>query len=384
MDPLNSAVLMKRRVNFLANAGMFATPFSNWFFTNFYCIKIERYKDTGGKPINNKKAFQLATNFLTGGGCLYMAPEGGSISGRRLESLKTGAARIALNTEKENGFGLGLVILPIGLNYSDPGQFRGELHSIMGEPINVAGYKEDWEEDNIAAVRKLTAVLEKRMRPLLINTEDAEEEGLLAQAEIILQNEKALEGQTKFERSKAVSEKMQQWKKYEQGIHVAFKEKITEYFQKLEASRLSDAAVKGKEKAPLLLMVLTFPIFLLGYLLFFLPTFFTKKLSDRLATDPVWIPTYKTLGGLILFPIIFTLQYWVLKKCLSNVWEVEGWFKWAYMASILPAGMVAEWFIGKWRLFQANWNFRRFDQQKPAEKEEILARRKTALQHLAE
>ena len=169
MDPLNTAVLMKRRVHFLANATLFASRFGNWFFSNFYCIKIERFSDTKGKPLNNKEAFKMATDHLTNGGCLYMAPEGGSNAGRHLHKLKTGPARIALNTEVVNDFDLDLVILPVGLNYSNPTEFRSSLLTIMGEPIKVADFKKDWEKNQIGTVRKLTAVLKEKMEAILID-----------------------------------------------------------------------------------------------------------------------------------------------------------------------------------------------------------------------
>lgn len=383
MDPLNVAVLMRRRVNFLANAGLFGNPFSNWFFSTFYCIKIERYSDTGGKPLNNKKAFKMAADHLTNDGCLYMAPEGGSHAGRLERQLKTGAARIALNTEEVNNFNLGLVILPFGLNYSNPGQFRSSLLTVIGEPIKVADFKEDWERDQIAAVRKLTAVVKERMEALLIIAADEEEDQLLAKAEDMLQNEEKLAGATLLDRSQRVLAKMQNWRAEQPAFYLSFKEKIEAYFQKLNEMGILNISVKGNRKVPYVLMFLAAPVYLLGYLIHFLPAYFTKKLSDRLSTDPAWLPTFKVMGGLVIYPLTLAVQYWLVSFCLSRFVGFENWWKWAYIACIFPTGLVAEWFIDQWVLFRSNLRFRRFSNQRPKESEKLVELRNAVLSELS-
>ncbi|MFK8105018.1 MAG: 1-acyl-sn-glycerol-3-phosphate acyltransferase, partial [Saprospiraceae bacterium] len=124
-DPLHVAAKVDHRiVHFLVNAGLFATPFTNWFFSTFYCIKIERPQDVKGGKISNEKAFEACDIFLRQGGCLYIAPEGTSRVERHIRKMKTGAARIALSAERHNNYQLGLKILPVGLNYDNPTKFR--------------------------------------------------------------------------------------------------------------------------------------------------------------------------------------------------------------------------------------------------------------------
>jgi 1-acyl-sn-glycerol-3-phosphate acyltransferase len=130
LDPLNAAEEIQTEVFFLANAGLFKNPVAGWILRKLYCIPIQRYEDTGGKPLNNKASFEQAIRHLAQGGCLYIAPEGTSYVNRRLRKLKTGTARIAFATESSHDFQLGLCILPVGLNYSDPTQFRSQLLTI--------------------------------------------------------------------------------------------------------------------------------------------------------------------------------------------------------------------------------------------------------------
>ncbi len=381
MDPLNAVVNMDRMVNFLANASLFTTRFSNWFLSTFYCIKIERYVDTGGKPLNNEAAFRQATNFLTGGGCLYIAPEGGSFEGRRIHKLKTGLARIALNTEQENDFKLGLHILPIGLNYADPSKFRRPILVIMGEPFAVADFKKSWEEDRMEAVRKLTSHLKERMADLILNTSDDDEDALLANLEVMLQNDNKLPLPQQYRRSKRVLQKIQEWRAAQPAFYAGFSESVNAYFEKIKKSKIEDASLKTDPRplfASGLALLLALPFAAVGYATHFLPAFLIKKLSDKLSGgDPVWDPTYKVMGGLVVYPMVILLQIKLLGMWFSTFGEMGVYLKWLYIAGIIPTGLLAEWFVGKWKLFVGNWRFRRFAKK---EKGELLRQRETILQ----
>lgn len=380
MDPMNAAVLMNRRVNFLANAGMFSTPFTNWFFSTFYCIKIERYLDTGGKPIDNKQAFKMAADYLTNDGCLYMAPEGGSFPGRTRHKFKTGPARIAFNTEEVNDFNLGLVILPIGLNYSNPGYFRSQLMSVMAKPIKVADFKDDWLKDQKEAVYKLTACIKERLEGVLAYAWNEEGDRLLAKIETILQNEEKLSGQRLLDRSKEALVNMEEWLASQQSVYERFKGQVDGYFEKLTQLKINDLSVKGQQSVSIFLMILGLPLFLLGYAIHFLPAYLIKLLSDKFATHEVWIPTIKIMGGLLIYPLVLWLQYQLIFHWLTNWGAAWSWMNWAYLLSIIPAGRVAEWFISKWQLLRSNWRFRLLGRQQPAEQAALLQLRTEILQ----
>lgn len=383
MDPINVAVLMNRRVHFLANASLFKSRFSNWFFSNFYCIKVERYVDTGGKPIDNKMAFMMASNFLTKGGCLYVAPEGGSYSGRFVKKMKTGAARIAFATEEANDFKLGLVILPIGLNYSDPGEFRSELLTVMGEPIKVADFKVEWEKDQKEAVQKLTLHLKEKLAENLIYAADEEEDELLKKAEILLASENSLDPKPAYFRSKKTLSYFQKLRSEQPAVYQNFAEKINMYFEKIKKIDVLDVSVKGNATVSILMLIFTFPFFLIGYLLHFLPAFLTKKLSDKFSTDPVWIPTVKILGGLVIYPLVLWLQYLLINKLTGDIEGGLNYLHWIYIASIVLFGFIAEWFLKKWQLFISNNNWEKFAEAKPVEKNALLKLRDEILATLA-
>ncbi|HKK80402.1 MAG TPA: 1-acyl-sn-glycerol-3-phosphate acyltransferase, partial [Phaeodactylibacter sp.] len=188
IDPLNAASRVPKIVHFLANASLFGTPFTYWFFNTFFCIPVERPQDTKGKPINNQAAFAKSHRFLARGGCLFIAPEGGSEMERRVRPFKTGTARIALGAEAKADFKLGLRILPVGLSYEHPERFRSHMIVNACEPILVSEYAELYREDSIAAARQLTKELEERVRNATIDTQSPEEDKAILAMEQLLRN----------------------------------------------------------------------------------------------------------------------------------------------------------------------------------------------------
>lgn len=376
MDPLNAVVNLNRQVNFLANASLFKNKFSNWFLSTFYCIKIERYADTGGKPLDNEAAFRQATDFLTNGGCLYIAPEGGSYEGRRVNKLKTGLARIAFNTEQENDFKLGLQILPIGLNYADPYEFRRPILVNMGRPFMVSDFKEDWEQNDREAVRKLTAHLKAKMEEVILPTTDPEEDALLAKLEELVQNNEPLSLTGQYVRSKKILGNLQKLRSERPATFSGLSDLATFYFEELKKLDLKDASVAGNHRISILLLILAFPFAWIGIATHFLPAFLTKKLSDLLSSEPVWVPTFKVCGGLVIYPLVIFLQVKLLGLWFSSFGEMGVYLKWGYMAAIIPLGLVAEWSLEKWKLYKSRQRFIHLGLKK---QEDLMQQRKDIL-----
>ena len=141
MDPLHVASRTKNPVFFLANADLFASKFGNWFYSNFFCIPIRRRTDNKGTHVKNEDSFSRVIEFLYDGGCLWVAPEGGSYWGRHWMKLKTGTARMGLMTERAHDFQANVQILPVGLNYEAANLFRTSLVINVGEGIQVKDYQ---------------------------------------------------------------------------------------------------------------------------------------------------------------------------------------------------------------------------------------------------
>ena len=346
LDPLNTAVRVKAKVFFLANASLFKTHFTNWFFNTFFCIPVERQQDTNGRPLDNAASFERANLHLSGGGCLYIAPEGCSFVERRLRKIKTGTARIALATEQRNNFNLGLTIQPVGLNYSDPTRFRSRLLLIFGPPIRVADFRPAPGEDDFSAVQRLTAAVETALANLLINCQDAAEDKRLATLEQMLQNEQPLSAPAQFQRSRAVLARLHAWKAGAPATARDFEETLDAYSMQLHQLRTTDATIKGTALSALatcLQLLATLPLCLAGLLLHLPATYTAGQLSGYLNKDIHWVPTYKFVAGIVFYLFFLGIQCWMAHSLagLTGVLTLLFLF--------YPLGLVADWWLGKWQ-----------------------------------
>lgn len=368
LDPLHAAIRIPMIVHFLANASLFSGTFLKWFFSTFFCIPVERPQDVDGRMLNNQKAFQQASEFLSKGGCLYIAPEGTSFMGRRVRPLKTGAARIALSAEGQEGFELGLAIMPVGLTYEASNCFRSRLTIYAGEPILVRGYAALYREDSFQAARQLTDDLEETLRSLIIDTRDEEEDQLIARLETLLRNSEPVSEPVHFARTQSLIKQLRGWQEQSPASYGEFTGQLQQYFSSLESLGSDDRALSRPPRPAALHFlgsVISFPLFLHGFAHNFLPAFIPVALTRRLKLDVEYNSTLKILSGLITFPLFYYLQTRLIH------WLYDWQTALVYLLTLLPAGLFA------WAFLQHRKRlFRYFRLRRSPEREKLQALRR--------
>ena len=90
VDPATIMSITKRPIHFLAKASLFKFP-QSLIFNNLNLIKVNR-------DGNDKKAYEDAVNYLKNGEIIGIYPEGTRERGRGLLPFKTGAVRMAKET----------------------------------------------------------------------------------------------------------------------------------------------------------------------------------------------------------------------------------------------------------------------------------------------
>jgi len=324
-DVLNIGIEIRQEMFFLANYGLFKNPVSNWILTRLFCIPIKRKEDVPeGELRNNDVFFEKSYQHLEQNGLLYIAPEGYSWMNRFVRTLKTGTARIAFGTEARNNWQKDLKIIPIGLSYSQPNHFRSELVLQAGKAVYLRDWRTKWEQDPEMAIADLTNFLENQLKSLSIHSRDEEGERLLGRLETILQNEHPLPQAAKFERSQDLA---QHWLG-DTRLETA----VNQYVEMLEQYRLRDegvAAFSAPNAAAQLAidglrLALGFPIFLVGYMVWFLPCYLPWLLAKRMRLYIGYDSNVKILAGFFTFPTALVLCYqgvlhlsgdWVLALC---------------------------------------------------------------------
>jgi glycerol-3-phosphate O-acyltransferase/dihydroxyacetone phosphate acyltransferase len=375
LDPLNVAKEVPMYVHFLANASLFKGAFQSWFFNTFYCIPIERPQDTNGRPISNKNSFEKCDAFLGNGGCLYIAPEGSSFLERKLRSIKTGTARIALSAEDKKDFQLGLTIQAVGLTYEQANYFRSRVTINAGTPILISDYQEAYQKDKITAVRQLTQDLETHLSQLIIDVNDEEEDQLLLKIDTLLRNSDPLSEEQHFYRSQKVLAQLQHIREANAKDYQYKSKQVDAYFEQLNAYNTTDQAIVHPLKSSLLFalrLLLGLPLFLYGLINNALPVAISLLILKYAKVYIGYNSSVKIVAGLVFFPLFYVLQTMLINNYIGG-----GPFVTLYLVSLYPAGIFAWKWWQRWKRLSAN-------QQAKSIRMEMLDKREQLMTHVNE
>ncbi len=126
----------------------------------------------GGFPIDPKQpaiaSLRHGVDLVHAGEMLAIFPEGNIFRERKVEPLRPGLARLAVQSETSKP-GLGLQIVPIGLHYSQPIPcWRTSVTVNIGKPLRVADYPTEHNPHALkAAAKTLTADLQTALQGLM-------------------------------------------------------------------------------------------------------------------------------------------------------------------------------------------------------------------------
>lgn len=210
VDPLLLALFEERQVCFCARDGLFHIPGFGSLLRAVGAVPLKRRSDHDGGAVDNAGAFAACRAVLERGGTLAIFPEGKTHERLRIEPLKTGAARIALDAAVQAGLAAaarggagaasrpaskGVRIVPVGITYLVRHAFLSDVHVAIGPPIDVAAFAAGQADGDAAgAVRALTGRVEQAIRDLVLHIDEAEDERLIAQVTAIVAGIRADEG----------------------------------------------------------------------------------------------------------------------------------------------------------------------------------------------
>ena len=134
-DSLVLGLAADRMVHFIAHSGLFRNRLQAWFLRNSGVVPVHRPRDDAAASDRNLTMFATCFRILGDGGAIGIFPEGTSAEERRVQKLKTGAARIALGAEEQAAWQLGLTLVPVGLNFESSTRFRSRVLVKFGKPL---------------------------------------------------------------------------------------------------------------------------------------------------------------------------------------------------------------------------------------------------------
>lgn len=139
IDPILIATHTHLKPHFLTRASVFKKSFVATLLDFIRMIPIYRVRDGINNMEKNNETFDKSVNILLEKGSIVIFAEGNHSNQRNLRPLKKGFARIAFQTLEKHP-DLDLVILPVGINYSNHRFSGSKVSLVFGKPIKPKDY----------------------------------------------------------------------------------------------------------------------------------------------------------------------------------------------------------------------------------------------------
>ena len=179
IDSLLVGAVVPRKVHYMATAALFRNPLLARFLTACGVIPVHRRQDDPDKMDKNVATFEACFGTLAEGHLIGIYPEGTTHAEPRVQRIKTGAARIALEAEARHDGKLGLALVPVGLTFEARKSFRSRVLVTFGEPIEFKPYLDHYREDPRKAVDALTTAIQWAMEGQVIHVERIDADDLV-------------------------------------------------------------------------------------------------------------------------------------------------------------------------------------------------------------
>ncbi|GEM_PF-5360661 len=184
VDPILVGATARRPLHFMAKSTLFSNYFLRLFFRSLNMVPAYRRSDNEDTK-KNEESFKEAIDVLKNSGAFVIFPEGTSTEGRTLLPIKSGAARIALQS------GLPVKIQPVTITYLEPKEFRSYVTVTYHDPISVS------EKDD---VKTLTSEIEKRLKEADVELGTTEDEVILSKVGKIFVRSNSFDDQAMLKR----------------------------------------------------------------------------------------------------------------------------------------------------------------------------------------
>ena len=392
MDPLIIGSYCPRQLYFFAKSTLFNSPLKKRILTRLNLVPVYRKIDDKENMGGNVNSFNKGYKILENNGAFLIFPEGISVGKRVLGKIKTGAARIGLEAELKNDFALNIVIIPIGLSYSDQVRFRSNIMIRFGSPIELSKFEKEYKTNEVETVKKVTLIIEKSLNNLTNYYQTDQIEDIVQGLELIykmeLMTELGMEVDNKnddFIISKILTDAVQWYKDNELALIIEFREKLNEYIDLLKQLDIRDEFLDpvrqekrgwGKTKT-ILFLVIGSPLFIWGIITNYIPYILPRVLVEITNKDQSEEASWKLIYGFIFFVFYYAVSITFIWKLTQNIFLTI-----LFISSLIPSGDFALYYSKNINKYKQHVKFLSIFYKKRSLIFEIIQRRIELLQFI--
>jgi 1-acyl-sn-glycerol-3-phosphate acyltransferase len=354
-DALVLGFASHRTLHFIAHSGLFRSPFKRWFLNSCGVIPVYRRDESDASAERNLKAFAAVYDAIEAGQVVCIFPEGTSGQERRVQKLKTGAARMALGSEARAGWGVGVVMVPVGISFESRGRFRSRVLVSYGDRIHASDYRDEYNSDPAQAVGLLTDALGAGIRSRVVDVTHAEYERFVRRIEQVYKGELLEREDERVARSRRYERDMDVAREIPRALEYFLEHRpeliasihamMDAYVEKLDHFRLEDDLLRGESPSVrgaairfAVLGVLGLPFALWGFVWNGLPYKFTGVLAKRAAPDLTKLHFYQLTWGFLLYVLYYPPLMYLAWR------ELGGAGAAIFAGGLVVTGVFARWY----------------------------------------
>ena len=314
LDPALVWAKAGRDVRFLAKSTLFDGPMRP-VLVGAGAIPVYRRIDEGVDVSKNTETFAAVSAALADGDAVCLFPEGIRHSTGRLETLRTGAARMAIGAERA---GTRVALVPVGINLERKTAFRSRVTMVFGTPFSCTDLVGQAESDFSGAVRALTDRIATNIRRLLIETDPKRDASTVERIEQIYASARGLEDnpQQRLDRRQAIAIGIEKLRAASPERLEAVLLRVRQYDDRLKRFGLRDKHLDWQVTSAgairfaareLLIAIGLVPLCIAGLVVFFVPYWLTGMVAKRTAPERAMLATAQLIGGTLIYALWLTL-----------------------------------------------------------------------------
>jgi glycerol-3-phosphate O-acyltransferase / dihydroxyacetone phosphate acyltransferase len=357
IDSLLVGGVLPRKVHYLATAALFRNPLVARFLAACGAIPVYRKQDDPDKMDRNADAFAACFRALEQGQLIGIYPEGTTHSESRVQRIKTGAARIALDYQA-SGRGAPLTLIPVGLTFEARKAFRGHVRVSFGEAIALAPYAPVYRDEPAKAVEALTTAIQWGMEAEILHVARPERQDLIRAIEEIyrsdlvqeLQEERGLGARQidPLRLSRAIADAAAHFEERDPARVERLWVAVQKYRAMLAAYRVRDQAVRAHaQRRPGRTRLkrsweasIGLPLFAYGLVVNGLPYLLPRWVARRTARKETDYATTRLLASTVAFPLFWAIEIWIVWRLLGPAWAL------GFALSLPVSGLLAYRYLG--------------------------------------
>jgi len=347
------------------------SKFVLWFMNAIRLIPIYRARDGFSALRQNQALFESFYQIIHEKKSISIMVEGSHDYRKRLRPVQRGTAKIVFGTYETYG-DTDMIIVPMGLTYSDIGSLRGTVSIKVEAPIPVKDYLAQYQANARQAENTLTAEIEQRIRKCLVHVAQPDDDELVDQLLLLHRNDAQLsrfpcfsEDGSFLEREMEIAETVN---RMERSKKETLQHQLHHYFSTLKSHKILDEGIAGREKKQglkALFLLISLPFFIVGYLTCAPIASLANRFTRKRIKKKEFIYSVGMVVHMFGFLIYFLILLFIALLSM-NIW-------WIGLVLVLP---LLGYFALLWREYFLDWKaIVRFKRLNPTLQQELNAAR---------